>query len=131
MNLDDYENFPEGMKKEDVKHLFTTWLSHQKTEEGNITLSKLDILSDIQWHTYESPDDDVKQFLTQWILDKLDTTTVNNELLDIMLGASYCFGLKKALFKDILKMYSGENLDEYKQNLIESKGEDIDPYWTM
>jgi hypothetical protein len=131
MDINDYNNLPDGMSMLEVEHVFNLWLAQAKNESLEVTLSKLDILSDLQWHSYELPSKDTRDKLTQWIMDKCEK--VANESIDILLGACYCFGLNTGLYRKLLDIYTGESLEEFQSKLDKSADTYgyIDPYVSL
>lgn len=135
MKLIDYEQLPDGLSSEESEKLFWTWMVETADEDLKTSLSKLDLISDVQWHTYELPSRDVRQALSDWIGGVLvihDVSPFEEQRLEILLGASYCYGLDKSLYERILASYTGESLAEFESNLKESEETThIDPYWSM
>jgi len=55
----------------------------------------------------------------------------NNDFLESALTIGYCFSLDKDFYKLALDKYCGESFDEFKSDLLNSPGNNIDPYWRL
>ncbi len=125
MNVEDYEDLPDGMSLDEVERIFGLWYEASKNENLDTSLNKLNILGDKQWHTYDFPSDDVRDRLTVWLSEKI----IDEEsMLEDALGACYSFALSKKLFESYFSRYNGEHKDEFQIYLGRSAGDFIDPY---
>jgi hypothetical protein len=128
MNIEEYEDIADGIEVSKLLGIYDVFFKEVKHEEKDVTLKKLEILCDKQWHTYELPSSYIQSKIKEWLIENWE---INNDYLDVVLGVSYCFGLDKGLYEKALSLYKGEFFDEYKENLTNSKGVFIDPYWSM
>ena len=92
------------------------------------TLSELDELSDLQWHTYESMDESIVEEMEKWFVSKW---TEDQGFLEALLGIGYCFGFRKEIYRKGLEAYDGEHNDEFRLNFENSNGARIDPWWSL
>ncbi len=128
MDIDEYEDIPDGLSKTELSTFLNIFFQEIQTEQIENSLKKLDILCDKQWHTYELPDEEVKEKIRKLLLDNLDTS---DEYLELVLSTCYCFGLDKKIFSDVLDKYHGWARNEFIEILEKSKGDNIDPYWSL
>jgi hypothetical protein len=89
MKLIEYQNFPDGMTKEEVLDLCSMCLDEAENESISTTLEKLNILADCQWHTYELPHSAFQARLRQWLIR--NWTENSQQYLESVLGLCYCF----------------------------------------
>jgi len=128
MNLEGYENLPEGLDKDELQNIYTIFFEELNSDDDEEMRAKLDILCDKQWHTYELPNDDIQEKIRTWLVNNWRE---EQEYLELILGVCYCFGLDKKLYVRALDVYQGEHKSEYENDLKQSDGDFIDPYWSM
>ena len=128
MDVCEYENLPEGLDKDQLKKIFSKFFGELEADSYEDTCAKLEILCDKQWHTYELPDEDIQTKMRGWVVDNWRET---EEHLELIMGICYSFGLDKELFARALGVYQGEHKAEYENDLKQSLGDFIDPYWSM
>ena len=128
MQIDDYDNLPEGIGKEELSAVYDVFLRELEEDPFEVACKKIDILCDKQWHTYDLPSVDVQIKLQRWLLDNWRDS---KEYVKLGLGVCYCFGLSKNLFRRFLDLYKGDNLWEYQNILNASVGHGINPYWSL
>jgi hypothetical protein len=129
MNLEEYEALPDSMSHNDVHRYCMLALNEARSEDISRTLEKLDVLSDRQWHTYESPKPEFQSQLREWLIEHW--ISPNQDYLESVLSLSYCFALDKDIYRRALKDYSGEHVNEFQRHLEMSDGDTIDPWWSM
>ena len=92
------------------------------------TLSELDDLSNLQWHTYEMNEERIVDEMGNWFLSKWND---DQGFLEALLGIGYCFGFRKEIYKKGLESYDGERNEEFRLNFENSNGDRIDPWWSL
>jgi len=128
MNIDEYDDLADGLDKSDLVDVYEVFFREAAEEPEAVTLRKLDILCDKQWHTSELPDKEIQKQVRELIMSHWDESS---SFLELVLGVCYCFGLDKELFCKSLSLYDGEFKDEFVSHLENSKGDNVDPYWSM
>ena len=129
MSVESYENLWDYLEPEEVCRLTDLCLRESSNESPNVTLSKLRILGDRQWHTYEPAPEDIHNRLEAWLLENWSTDS--QDFFESTLVISYCYGLDKNLYTKALKEYQGEGKREFELDLDRSAGKNIDPWWSM
>ena len=127
MNIKDYKKLPEGLGKDDVKKYCDILLEEAEHEPTNATLDKLDEMGIRQWDTYETPDEDLQDRLTDWINKNLELH--DQRMIEGALKTIYSFSLSKDLYEKYLNVYIGEFKDQCVEILNNAHGDRIDPYW--
>ena len=103
-------------------------ISESATRPFVDTLSEMDELADIQWHTYESQEETVIEEIEEWFTKNWKS---DQEFFEALLGIGYCFGFRKELYKKGLELYDGEHNEEFRLNYENSSGNRIDPWWSL
>ena len=129
MNIKEYDNLPESMKPKDIHAYCLQILKEANTDTREITLGKLNILGDKQWHTYELLPMEVRIKIREWLIQ--NWTDNSQQYLEDVMGIAYCYALEKGIFAEALKLYRGEHKKEFEDNLANSAGDHIDPWWSM
>lgn len=128
MLISEYEQLPETISVDEVARLFRIFLDEESEDDDETKFAKLSIISEKQWHTYSHQDDKTKGLVAAWI----ERNWVrSSQFIDCAIGLIYAFGLSKALFVRALSVYEGESETEYREMLDRSKGDDMDPYWSL
>jgi len=128
MKIQDYENLPDYMEVEELYRYCMLALDESNNEEMFTTLEKLDELGNRQWHTYELPNSDLQNRIRNWIINNWENSQT---FLEGVLGICYCFGLDKELYIQALNGYTGVHKQEFENNLKNSTGNFINPWWSM
>ncbi len=128
MELEFYENLPETLSKEDVEKLCVSFIREHTNSISDEALEKVDILADKQWHTYEYASENLKNAMSEWLEGYCESYEF---FPDIVMRVAYCFGLNKYFFEKVSEMFGDEKIDDYKEDLINSIGDYIDPYWSL
>lgn len=128
MDIIEYEQLPDGLDKPRMKFVYESLLKELKSDSLDDALAKLDIVCDKQWHTYELPDAEVQESISEWLISNWKHS---DEYLELVLSVCYCFGLSKRLFILALDEYKGDARDEFEGHLKMSLSDHIDPYWSL
>lgn len=128
MDLEDYKNLPEGMSKEEVETLCLEFLNDFSGKYSEDVLDKINIICDKQWHTYELPSGNIMEAMSEWLDSYCEIEAFSS---DIVMRIAYCFGLEKKIFEKVAKVYGQSEISEYKEDLQNSSGDRIDPYWSL
>ncbi len=124
-DLNNYEEYPsEGVIEEFIDFV----IKNSVNEPLMLTLDKLGELGDKQWHCYEEPKMHVKEKVKAFLSSNW---TNESDFLEQILVVSYCFALDKVFYQKALDSYAGEHYKHFEKDLVNSPGENIDPYWTM
>lgn len=124
-DLNNYEEYP---SQEVIEEFIDFVIRNSLNEDLMLTLEKLVDLGDKQWHCYEEPKMHVKEKLRNFLTSNWTNET---DYLENVLILSYCFALDKSFYQKALNSYSGKHYKNFEKDLINSLGENIDPYWTM
>ena len=124
-----YRYLPDYMASADVSQLTHQTLIHSSNEEPDVTLKKLRILGDRQWHTYRASTNSICAQLTSWISE--NSASASQDFIEGALVIAYCFGLKKEMYAQLLDNYRGQHRTEFEQDLERSVGNYINPWWSM
>ena len=127
MKLEHYEALPESLSVAEVRELTMQVIS--SSEAVGSALAKLDILADRQWHTYELPAPELQAALREWLIRHW--VSDDQDYLEIVLGVAYCYALDKEFYQKALEAYSGDHRAEFQQIFDKSKGDTIDPWWSL
>jgi len=128
MELDEYHALPDGMDKDQVEKIINVFIDEFCADDFLIAVEKLEILSDLQWHCYELPEKEMQQIMTKWLNDNW---IENQSFLVLVLKVSHSFGLGKNIYEKALGKYTGSDKENYLKDLVNSKGDYIDPYWSL
>ena len=128
MNLKEYDNLPDGMTPADILKYCRQILEEASTDNREMTLSKLQSLGDKQWHTYELLPVDIRLNIQEWLIQN---RTTSQDYLEGVMCIVYLYALDKNIFIEALKLYNGESKKEFETDLANSKGDYIDPWWSM
>lgn len=128
MNIKGYGDLADGINKLELQPVYEIFFADLKNDSYSTVCEKIELMCDRQWHTYELPEEDVKKKMTDWIMDNWSDS---DSFLELVLLICYSFGLKKDIYEKAFNIYSSEDKSEYESDLINSKGADIDPYWSM
>lgn len=128
MELEEYENLPDGMSSKEVELLWCTFLSEEGDSFTQDSIEKMYILCDKQWHTYEIPSTATKDAVSSWIERWIQAGDYDPELVARVV---YSFGLEKKLLEEVLARHSDMDVRDYKKDLENSAGQFIDPYWSL
>ncbi len=129
MNIEDYNNLPETISMDELEGIYEKFIIDSRSEKIQLSLTKLSLLSDKQWHTYELPCEVVQQAVSNWLYD--NWISDSGDFLATALLASYSFGLKKSIFIKALEQFAGGTKSEYQNDLDNSVGDSINPYWSL
>ena len=127
MKLEDYEALPDRLSVAEVHEQTMHVLASPDSVES--TLAKLEILADRQWHTYERPAPELQAALREFLIQHWVST--DEWFIEVVLGLAYCFALDKEFYQKALEAYSGEHLAEFQETFDRSKGDTIDPWWSL
>jgi hypothetical protein len=127
MKLEDYEALPDKLSVAEVHEYTMQILSSPMALES--ALAKLEILADRQWHTYELPAPELQAALREWLIRHW--VSKDEWFLETVLGLAYCYALDKEFYQKALEAYSGEHLAEFQEIFNNSKGDSIDPWWSL
>jgi len=127
MKLEDYEKLPDSMPVAEVLEHCKKLLDSDEAQSE--VLSKLDILADRQWHTYQLPNPMLQAKLRAWLMKHW--VSEDQDYLEAVLGLAYCFGLDKEIYELALVEYHGDHVAEFRKNLEMSAGDNIEPWWSM
>lgn len=128
MDLNDYEDLPDYISTNEVERLSSLILAESSSENKLMTIEKLAILGDHQWHNYVVPSDELRQALSKYLCEFWSDS---QEFVEGVIGICYLFSLEKDLYKRALDIYSGEYKQEYIQDYIKSDAEYINPFWSL
>lgn len=128
MNIVEYESLSDGLDKSRMKSVYHALMEDMKLDSFDSLVAKLDLLCDIQWHTYELPDAEVQDSISSWLISNWKDS---DEYLELVLSVCYCFGLSKNLFVAALERYNGDAREEFEKYLNMSLSNHIDPYWSL
>lgn len=128
MELDEYENLPEGMSAKEVKSLWRTFLSEEGDSFTQDSIEKMYIICNKQWHTYELPSAATRDAVSGWVKRWIQTGDYDPELVARVV---YSFGLEKKLLEQLIARLSDMDICDYEKDLENSAGEFIDPYWSL
>lgn len=128
MKIEEYRDLPEGAGKEQLKSVYVKLFEDFNKDSYEDVYKKLEIICDKQWHTSELPGKDVQEMIRNWIVNNW---TDSQKFYELVIGLCYCFGLEKELYTRALNLYHGEYKNDYEKDLEQSKGDCIDPYWSM
>lgn len=124
-DINEYGEYPD----ESIIEEFIDFVIQNSVDEQLMqTLDKLVELGDKQWHNYEEPKTNVKEKMKNFLISKWSE---DSDFLEQVLAISYCFALDKDFYCLALNNYKGQHRNEFEKDLINSPGENIDPYWTM
>lgn len=130
-SFEEINNYPEYPEQDVVKNFVEYVLDKSINESREITLEKLEILTDKQYHLYNEPCNDLKIKLKNWII--LNWVNNTNDFLESILGIIRNFSLEKEFYKKALENYKGEDLDhkDFEKELINSVGIYMNPWWDL
>jgi hypothetical protein len=125
INRTQLESLPDYLSLPEVERLSLEVLAQSSQLGSGETLELLSILADHQWHSYALPSDGLCVALESWLRDNLNTGSSER-----CLQISYCFALSRNFYELALGMYHGD-YEEFANDLLHSRGDRIDPYWSM
>ncbi len=129
MKYEDLYEMPEYPAPDIVEKLCFLVLDESQEMGIDITMERIDELSDKQWHTYEWPSDILKERITCWLEENWNVAS--NEYFLFVLGVGYCFALNKTFFKKALDQYNGEHKKEFEDDYNNSPQDFINPWWSL
>lgn len=129
MSPEEIDALPDSLETDEVSRLTEQVLAASASESPTVTLEKLSLLADRQWHTYVLPPDHVRSHLASWLM--ANWAPNSQEFLEKVLGISYCYGLEKDLYLRALNAYTGWARAEFESNLLHSPGTAINPWWSL
>lgn len=132
--LEYYRSLPDYMSVDELKKLFSSFLSEIRTTNSNLeeSLESLLELADRQWHTYELLDEDVKREIEEWLLSIIDFDS--DEIIEYLTLIVGRLGLSKLYVT--IKSSLTSNLKKEVRQIIEETVNEIDghvedPYYGM
>ena len=128
MNIEDYENIEDGISVEKLNSIYDVFFKETDNESQELSIEKLEILSEKQWHTYENPKTEVQENLKKWLYSNW---VESDEYLELVMVVCYSFALDKDIYAKALNSYTGDYRAEFLKDIENSKGDYIDPYWSM
>lgn len=134
MMIEYYKSLPDYMSVDELKKLFSSFLSEVKTQNSYLeeSLESLLELADRQWHTYELLNADLKKEIEEWLLSIIDFDSDEvTEYLTLIVGR---LGLSR-LYDTIKSSLTGNLKKEVRQKIVEIvdeiDGHVEDPYFGM
>lgn len=122
------DKLPETLSLVKVETLCNDFLKECHNDYSDQAMEYLYKLADKQWHTYETPSTALKKEVTVWLNKYCDNHAVFN---DLVLNIAFSFALEKSFFEKIATQYGEHVLDECSEDLRNSKGNNVDPYWSL
>ncbi len=113
-----YRFLPDYIDPADVLQLTQQTLQNSTNEEPDVTMKKLRILGDRQWHTYRAATNSVCVQLTSWIGDH--SSSESQDFIEGALVIAYCYGLTKEMYVQLLGNYRGQHRNEFEKDLERS-----------
>ncbi|OPY88304.1 MAG: hypothetical protein A4E71_00515 [Smithella sp. PtaU1.Bin162] len=129
MNVEDYNRLPDGLTPKEVRAYLTTLLKESEAENPDVTVEKLILLGERQWHTYELLPRGMRSQLQEWIIK--NWTDGSEKCLESFLIIACDYALDKEIFAQALKRYHGKSAGEFERDLANSREDYVDPWWSM
>jgi hypothetical protein len=129
MSLQEYRNLGDYPGAGEVLRLTDLCLQESSDEAAILTLAKLRELGIRQWHTYDPAPDSIRERIREWLFKNWSQDS--QEFLRYALVVAYCYGLDKGIYKMLLSEYQGETRWQFEKDLSQSKGPNIDPWWSL